>query len=103
LLERLDHEVLGMWQAGQWAEFCDMLPEYAVKGHGEGFMHDTAMLLGAMGWSEYTGQAEVLTPYFGASGTGQVNLVLPVLPVNGAQVPMAQASRAEGYKAYSRI
>ena len=92
-----------MWQAGQWAEFCDMLPEYAVKGHGEGFMHDTAMLLGAMGWSEYTGQAEVLTPYFGASGTGQVNLVLPVLPVNGAQVPMAQASRAEGYKAYSRI
>ena len=103
LLERLDHEVLGMWQAGHWAEFCDMLPEYAVKGHGEGFMHDTAMLLGAMGWSEYTGQAEVLTPYFGASGTGQVNLVLPVLPVNGAQVPMAQASRAEGYKAYSRI
>ena len=103
LLERLDHEVLGMWQAGQWAEFCEMLPEYAVKGHGEGFMHDTAMLLGAMGWSEYTGQAEIVTPYFGASGTGQVNLVLPVLPVKGDQVPMAQASRAEGYKAYSRI
>ena len=103
LLERLDHEVLGMWQAGQWAEFCEMLPEYAVKGHGEGFMHDTAMLMGAMGWSEYTGQAEVITPYFGASGTGQVNLLLPVLPVSGEQIPPAQASRADGYKAYSRI
>ena len=103
LLERLDHEVLGMWQAGQWAELCEMLPEYAVKGHGEGFMHDTAMLMGAMGWSEYTGQAEVITPYFGASGTGQVNLLLPVLPVSGEQIPPAQASRADGYKAYSRI
>ena len=71
--------------------------------HACGHDGHTAMLLGAMGWSEYTGQAEVLTPYFGASGTGQVNLVFPVLPVNGAQVPMAQASRAEGYKAYSRI
>ena len=39
-----------------------MLPEYASKGHGEGFMHDTAMLLGALGWSAYDGKAEVVTP-----------------------------------------
>ena len=66
-LEQLDHHVVGMWQRGDWANFCEMLPEYAAKGHGEGFMHDTAMLLGALGWSAYDGQAEVVTPYFGAS------------------------------------
>jgi 3,4-dihydroxyphenylacetate 2,3-dioxygenase len=103
LLQRLDHDVLQMWQDGQWAEFCEMLPEYAVKGHGEGFMHDTAMLLGAMGWSGYRGRAEIITPYFGASGTGQVNLVLPVLPVGPEHIPAAQASSAQGYKAYARI
>ncbi len=103
LLERMDREVLHMWQTSQWAEFCDMLPEYAVKGHGEGFMHDTAMLLGAMGWSGYSGQAEVITPYFGASGTGQVNLLLPVLPVDATHIPPAQASSVQGYKAYARI
>ncbi len=103
LLERLDHDVLGMWETGQWADFCEMLPEYAVKGHGEGFMHDTAMLLGALGWSAYTGQAEVITPYFGASGTGQVNAVLPVLPVSADRIPESQASRADGYRAYPRI
>ena len=103
LLERMDHDVLQMWQQGQWAEFCGMLPEYAVKGHGEGFMHDTAMLLGALGWSSYTGCAEILTPYFGASGTGQVNAVLPVLPVGDDGIPKAQASRAEGYRAFPRL
>jgi 3,4-dihydroxyphenylacetate 2,3-dioxygenase len=74
-----------------------MLPEYAAKGHGEGFMHDTAMLLGALGWSEYDGKAEVITPYFGASGTGQINAVFPVTPVSGSAIPKAQASSAEGY------
>ncbi|MEY2804368.1 MAG: 3,4-dihydroxyphenylacetate 2,3-dioxygenase [Pseudomonadota bacterium] len=103
LLERLDHDVLGMWESGQWAEFCEMLPEYAVKGHGEGFMHDTAMLLGALGWSAYEGRAEVITPYFGASGTGQVNAILPVLPVQADRIPEPQASRVEGYRAYPRI
>jgi 3,4-dihydroxyphenylacetate 2,3-dioxygenase len=39
---------------GRMEAFCGMLPEYAAKGHGEGFMHDTAMLLGALGWSDYT-------------------------------------------------
>ena len=96
-LEALDHEVVRMWQAGEWTQFCGMLPEYAAKGHGEGFMHDTAMLLGALGWSEYDGRAEVVTPYFGASGTGQINAVFPVTAVEGGAIPKAQASSAEGY------
>jgi 3,4-dihydroxyphenylacetate 2,3-dioxygenase len=96
-LERLDRDVVGMWQRGEWNDFCTMLPEYAVKGHGEGFMHDTAMLLGALGWTAYDGKAEVITPYFGASGTGQINVVLPVTPQTGAEIPRPQASAAEGY------
>ena len=103
LLETLDHDVLGLWQRGEWKTFCEWLPEYAVKGHGEGFMHDTAMMLGALGWSEYAGCAEVVTPYFAASGTGQVNVVLPVTPQSGTQIPPAQASSAQGYRAFSRI
>ncbi|WP_372659102.1 3,4-dihydroxyphenylacetate 2,3-dioxygenase [Hydrogenophaga sp.] len=96
-LETLDRRVVQMWQQGEWKDFCEMLPEYAAKGHGEGFMHDTAMMLGALGWSEYEGQGEVLTPYFGASGTGQINAVFPVTPVSGAAIPRPQASRADGY------
>jgi 3,4-dihydroxyphenylacetate 2,3-dioxygenase len=103
LLENMDHDVIRMWTNGQWPAFCEMLPEYASKGHGEGFMHDTAMLLGALGWSEYSGQAEVITPYFGASGTGQINAVFPVLPVSGQAVPQAEASRAKAYKAFPRL
>lgn len=91
-LEQLDHEVIRLWQAGQWQTFCGMLPEYAAKGHGEGFMHDTAMLLGALGWSNYDGKAQVLTPYFAASGTGQINAVFPVTPQDGSAIPAAQAS-----------
>lgn len=98
-LEMLDRRVVEMWQAGEWAAFCEMLPEYAVKGHGEGFMHDTAMLLGALGWSAYDGHAEVITPYFGASGTGQINAVFPVTPQDGRAIPKAVASAAEGYTA----
>ncbi len=100
-LEQLDHRVVEMWETGQWKDFCGMLPEYASKGHGEGFMHDTAMMLGALGWSEYDGKAEVITPYFGASGTGQINAVFPVTPVTGRDVPAAQASAADGYTAVS--
>jgi 3,4-dihydroxyphenylacetate 2,3-dioxygenase len=103
LLERLDHEVVRMWAEGEWKAFCEMLPEYAAKGHGEGFMHDTAMLLGALGWSDYDGRAEVVTPYFGASGTGQINAVFPVTPQSGAAIPRAQASSAEGYQAAGRL
>ena len=80
-----------------------MLPEYASKGHGEGFMHDTAMLLGALGWSGYDGRAEVLTPYFGASGTGQINAIFPVTPQDGRAIPAAQASVAQGYRAFPRL
>ena len=102
-LEELDHHVVQMWKSGQWKVFCEMLPEYAAKGHGEGFMHDTAMLLGALGWSSYDGQAEILTPYFGASGTGQINAVFPVTAQSGSTIPAAQASSASGYQAVSRL
>ena len=102
-LEKLDHEVVEMWKNGEWSDFCAMLPEYASKGHGEGFMHDTAMLLGALGWSAYDGKAEVVTPYFGASGTGQINAVFPVTPQDGAAVPPPEASRASGFKSFPRL
>ena len=96
-LEQLDHKVVEMWKAGQWQDFCAMLPEYAPKGHGEGFMHDTAMLLGLLGWSAYDAPAEIITPYFGASGTGQINAVFPVTPQDGHAIPKAMASAADGY------
>jgi 3,4-dihydroxyphenylacetate 2,3-dioxygenase len=96
-LEALDHEVVAIWKRGDWRTFCGMLPEYAAKGHGEGFMHDTAMLLGALGWSDYDAAVEVLTPYFGASGTGQINAVFPVTPQDGRAIPQPVASRADGY------
>jgi len=105
-LERLDRDVLRLWQSGRradWAEFCAMLPEYASKGHGEGFMHDTAMLLGALGWADYDAPAEVLTPYFGASGTGQLNAVFPVTPQDGRAVPPPQASSGHSYRSESRL
>ena len=80
-LDRLDAEIVEMWEKGEWADFCEMLPEYAAKGHGEGFMHDTAMLMGAMGWSKYTAGVEVVTPRFPSSGTGQINCLFPVTPM----------------------
>jgi 3,4-dihydroxyphenylacetate 2,3-dioxygenase len=101
-LEQLDRGVIEMWKGGHWKDFCAMLPEYAAKGHGEGFMHDTAMMLGALGWSEYAGQAEVITPYFGASGTGQINAVFPVTPASGRAIPKAVASSAEGYTSVAK-
>jgi 3,4-dihydroxyphenylacetate 2,3-dioxygenase len=94
-LERLDHTVVDMWQRGEWTDFCDMLPEYAAKGHGEGFMHDTAMLLGALGWNQYKQGVEVVTPFFPSSGTGQINAVFPVSPMpadlQGVGLPSAPA------------
>jgi len=102
-LETLDRRVVQMWENAEWPAFCEMLPEYASKGHGEGFMHDTAMLLGALGWSGYDGRAEVVTPYFGASGTGQINAIFPVTPQTGEWVPQPQASRATGYRDVSRL
>ncbi len=97
-LERLDRDVVGMWQRGEWADFCEMLPEYAAKGHGEGFMHDTAMLLGALGWNHYERGVEVLTPFFPSSGTGQINAVFPVSPMpanlQGIGAPRSAAQSA---------
>ncbi len=103
LLENLDRRVVQMWQNAEWKAFCEMLPEYASKGHGEGFMHDTAMLLGVLGWSDYDGAAEVITPYFGASGTGQINAVFPITPQSGQAIPPPQASRGDGYQAVGRL
>jgi 3,4-dihydroxyphenylacetate 2,3-dioxygenase len=80
-LQRLDEDVVRMWEQGEWGDFCDMLPEYAAKGHGEGFMHDTAMLMGALGWNRYDRGVEVLTPLFPSSGTGQINALFPVSPM----------------------
>lgn len=77
-LESVDHHVVELWKNGDWKTFCGMLPEYAVKCHGEGMMHDTAMLLGVLGAEDYQGKAEVITPYFGSSGTGQINVVFPL-------------------------
>jgi 3,4-dihydroxyphenylacetate 2,3-dioxygenase len=100
-LEQLDRQVLQMWERREWHAFCEMLPEYASKGHGEGFMHDTAMMMGALGWTAYDGAAEILTPYFAASGTGQLNAVFDVTAQDGTQVPRPVASRADGYTAVS--
>jgi 3,4-dihydroxyphenylacetate 2,3-dioxygenase len=80
-----------------------MLPEYASKGHGEGFMHDTAMLLGALGWTDYDAPVEIITPYFGASGTGQLNAVFPVTAQTGRNIPQAIANSAQGFVAASRL
>ncbi len=102
-LERLDHQVVEMWKNAEWGDFCEMLPEYAAKGHGEGFMHDTAMMLGALGWSDYDQPAEVITPYFGSSGTGQINVVFPVNQQSGKAVPAPQASTADASITGSRL
>jgi 3,4-dihydroxyphenylacetate 2,3-dioxygenase len=80
-LEEVDRHVVSMWEQGRWEAFCRMLPMYNKKCWGEGGMHDTAMLLGALGWDRYTGKAEVVTPYFGSSGTGQINAILPIEPL----------------------
>lgn len=91
-LETMDHEVVEMWKNAEWSKFCEMLPEYAAKGHGEGFMHDTAMLLGLLGWSDYNQPVEIITPYFASSGTGQINAIFPVSPQTGDAVPKPQAT-----------
>jgi 3,4-dihydroxyphenylacetate 2,3-dioxygenase len=76
--KQVDLRVLDLWKEGRFKEFTDMLPLYAKTCHGEGLMHDTAMLLGALGWDQYASGVEILTDYFEAAGTGQVNAVFPV-------------------------
>ncbi|MES0826880.1 3,4-dihydroxyphenylacetate 2,3-dioxygenase [Ruegeria sp. SCP11] len=75
---QVDLHVLDMWQAGDHATFLKMLGEYANFCCGEGSMHDTAMLYGALGWDRYDAKCEVVTEYFPSSGTGQTNVIFPV-------------------------
>ena len=75
---QMDLHVLDMWQAGDHATFLKMLGDYANFCCGEGSMHDTAMLYGALGWDAYDRKCEVVTPYFPSSGTGQTNVIFPV-------------------------
>ena len=76
--KQVDLRVVDLWKQGRFKEFTDMLPLYAKTCHGEGLMHDTAMLLGALGWDKYQTGVEIMTEYFEAAGTGQVNAVFPV-------------------------
>jgi len=76
---QFDLRVLEMWQNGEHETFLKCLGDYAHHCSGEGSMHDTAMLYGALGWDQYTGHCEVITEYFPSSGTGQTNVIFPVV------------------------
>ena len=80
-LEQVDHRVVELWERGEHATVIDMLPMYNEKCWGEGDMHDTAMLYGLLGGHSYSEKVEVITPYFGSSGTGQINAIFPVVPL----------------------
>jgi 3,4-dihydroxyphenylacetate 2,3-dioxygenase len=82
-LEQIDLRVVELWERGEHATVIDMLPMYAEKCWGEGDMHDTAMLYGLLGGAAYQEKVEVVTPYFGSSGTGQINAIFPVVPLDG--------------------
>jgi 3,4-dihydroxyphenylacetate 2,3-dioxygenase len=73
-----DLRVLELWQKGEIATFLKMLPDYAIHCSGEGTMHDTFMLFGALGWDNYQGKGELIGEYFPSSGTGQANVIFPV-------------------------
>ena len=75
---QVDYLVLDMWKRGDTETFLKILPEYAVKCNGEGFMHDTVMLFAALGWDKYQGRGELIGEYFPSSGTGQANVVFSV-------------------------
>ena len=75
---QMDLRVLEMWKSGDHATFLKMLGDYAELCSGEGSMHDTAMLYGALGWDKYDAKCEVVTEYFPSSGTGQTNVIFPV-------------------------
>jgi len=75
---QVDLRVVDLWKSGDFATFIKMLPEYSELCFGEGKMHDTAMLLGALGWDRYASPVEIVTDYFASSGTGQINAIFPV-------------------------
>lgn len=74
---QVDLRVLELWQQGEISTFLKMLPDYAEFCCGEGSMHDTIMLFGALGWDSYSGNAELIGEYFPSSGTGQANVIFP--------------------------
>lgn len=76
--KQVDLHVVELWKSGRFKEFIAMLPEYSQLCHGEGLMHDTAMLLGVLGWDRYNQGVEVVTEYFPSTGTGQINAIFPV-------------------------
>jgi 3,4-dihydroxyphenylacetate 2,3-dioxygenase len=78
---QVDLRVVDLWRSGDWKTFTKILPTYNATCHGEGHMHDTAMLLGALGWDRYDRGVEIITPYFASSGTGQINAIFPVTPL----------------------
>ena len=80
-LEQVDLRVVELWERGEHAAVIEMLPMYAETCWGEGDMHDTAMLYGLLGGSAYAEKVEIITPYFGSSGTGQINAIFPVVPL----------------------
>ncbi|AOK61820.1 3,4-dihydroxyphenylacetate 2,3-dioxygenase [Burkholderia ubonensis] len=75
---QVDLRVVDLWKQGDFATFCKMLPEYSQHCFGEGGMHDTAMLLGLLGWDRYDKPVEIVTDYFASSGTGQINAIFPL-------------------------
>jgi 3,4-dihydroxyphenylacetate 2,3-dioxygenase len=75
---QVDLRVVELWRQGDFKTFCKMLPEYARLCEGEGGMHDTAMLLGLLGWDTYDKPVEIVTDYFPSSGTGQINAIFPL-------------------------
>jgi 3,4-dihydroxyphenylacetate 2,3-dioxygenase len=76
----VDRTMIDLWRRGEHAEFLAALPDYADHCSGEGGMHDTAMLFGALGWDSYHHPAEIVTDWFPSSGTGQCNVVFPTRP-----------------------
>ncbi|AOJ04295.1 3,4-dihydroxyphenylacetate 2,3-dioxygenase [Burkholderia mayonis] len=76
--KQVDLRVVELWKQGDFATFCKMLPEYNEHCFGEGGMHDTAMLLGLLGWDRYDKPIEIVTDYFASSGTGQINAIFPL-------------------------
>jgi len=77
---QVDLRVVDLWKRGEFKTFIAMLPDYAERCEGEGLMHDTAMLLGLLGWDRYQQPVEIITDYFASSGTGQLNAVFPLPP-----------------------
>lgn len=72
---QVDLRVLDLWQRGEIEPFLKMLPDYSDYCSGEGGMHDTIMLFGALGWDQYKGKGELIGEYFPSSGTGQANVI----------------------------